>query len=197
MRPFHSCFILFLGNMLFSSLIVDILWGCPTTHAFNVGGLVDTTSGPVQGKASALRHEVSEYLGIPYAKPPVGDLRFAAPVAVNRSTTPLDATAYSPDCPCNRVPVNQAPLAGPVGEKITIALSQQGNQLDERCLTVNIWTKPQVGEQKKAVLFWIHGGRTCHIISISPNLRKARALADWMQAFRLVVQQAQYMTGLY
>jgi hypothetical protein len=81
-------------TMLFSSLLVDILWGCPTTHAFNVGGHVDTTSGPVQGKASALRHEVSEYLGIPYAKPPVGDLRFAAPVAVNRSTTPLNATAY-------------------------------------------------------------------------------------------------------
>jgi cholinesterase len=28
----------------------------------------------------------------------------------------------------------------------------------EDCLTLNVWTKPQTGGEKKAVLFWIHGG---------------------------------------
>jgi carboxylesterase type B len=28
----------------------------------------------------------------------------------------------------------------------------------EDCLTLNVWTKPQTGEKKKAVLFWIYGG---------------------------------------
>jgi len=29
---------------------------------------------------------------------------------------------------------------------------------DEDCLFLNVWTKPQVGEKKKAVLLWIYGG---------------------------------------
>ena len=30
--------------------------------------------------------------------------------------------------------------------------------MSEDCLTLNVWTKPQVGEAKKAVLVWIYGG---------------------------------------
>lgn len=30
--------------------------------------------------------------------------------------------------------------------------------MSEDCLTLNIWTKPQTGESKKAVLVWVHGG---------------------------------------
>jgi carboxylesterase type B len=37
-------------------------------------------------------------------------------------------------------------------------LGQIGDNFSEDCLTLNIWTKPQVGEQKKAVLLWIYGG---------------------------------------
>jgi carboxylesterase type B len=54
--------------------------------------------------------------------------------------------------------MDNAYLGGPVGEKITVALSQQGNVLDEDCLSINVWTKPQTGEKRKAVLFWIYGG---------------------------------------
>lgn len=38
-----------------------------------------TSSGAVRGHAARNRTEVSEYLGIPYAQPPMGQLRFAAP----------------------------------------------------------------------------------------------------------------------
>ncbi|EAU33869.1 cholinesterase [Aspergillus terreus NIH2624] len=148
-----------------------------TADAFLVGGPVNTTSGTVRGKASSLRPDVSEYLGIPYAKAPKGDLRFAAPVPADKSPTVLNATSYvcssslfstprfhlvpnslASDCPCNRIPMRQAALGGPVGEKITRALSQEDSILDEDCLTINVWSKPQQGEQKKAVLFWIYGG---------------------------------------
>jgi len=35
-----------------------------------------------------------------------------------------------------------------------------GNTLpqSEDCLTLNIWTKPQVGDKKKAILVWVYGG---------------------------------------
>jgi hypothetical protein len=48
-------------------------------RAFSVGQSVQTTSGAVVGHAAQSRSQVSEYLGIPYAKPPTGNLRFAAP----------------------------------------------------------------------------------------------------------------------
>ena len=37
-------------------------------------------------------------------------------------------------------------------------MAQDGDQISEDCLTLNVWTKPQSGEKKKAVLFWIYGG---------------------------------------
>lgn len=55
--------------------------------------LVTTTLGPVRG---SWQGRSARFLGIPYAKPPVGDLRFAAPEAPEAWTEPLDATAYGP-----------------------------------------------------------------------------------------------------
>ncbi|KAE8148624.1 cholinesterase [Aspergillus avenaceus] len=137
------------------------------TAAFTIGGIVNTTSGLVRGTASTLRPDVSSYLGIRYAKSPTGLLRFAAPVSVDRGDGIIDASSFvreasnireSCDCPCNRVPQQQAYLLGPVGEKLSKTLAQDNHTLDEDCLTINIWTKPQSGERHKAVLFYIHGG---------------------------------------
>jgi carboxylesterase type B len=44
---------------------------------------VQTTSGPVDGHAASVASGVSEYLGVPYAQPPVGSLRFQPPVRYN------------------------------------------------------------------------------------------------------------------
>jgi len=60
---------------------------------WTVGQVVQTTSGPVTGHAAKNDSQVSEYLGIPFAKTPIGDLRFAAPVAFN-GTAPLPGDVY-------------------------------------------------------------------------------------------------------
>lgn len=52
---------------------------CPPTWV--VGQTVKTTSGSVQGHAATNATAVSEYLGIPYAEPPVGIRRFQPPIA--------------------------------------------------------------------------------------------------------------------
>jgi hypothetical protein len=51
-----------------------------TEDTWNVARPVRTTSGFVTGHPAPNASQVSEYLGIPYAKPPVGELRFASPV---------------------------------------------------------------------------------------------------------------------
>lgn len=47
----------------------------------------------------------------------------------------------------------------PQGIQLIVSmLGQITDSFDEDCLTLNVWTKPQIGESKKAVMFWIHGG---------------------------------------
>ena len=61
--------------------------------SFKIGNTIKTTSGDVTGQASSWRSNVSEYLGIPFAQPPVGILRWAAPVRFKGSKA-ISATKY-------------------------------------------------------------------------------------------------------
>src|SRR5690349_5005292 len=59
-------------------------------------GVVPTDKGPVRGTETAV---MKEYLGIPYAAPPVGDLRWRPPRAHARWNGPRDATHFASHCP--------------------------------------------------------------------------------------------------
>jgi cholinesterase len=61
--------------------------------AWNVGQTIKTTSGAVTGHAAKEKTQVSEYLGIPFAKPPIGELRWAAPVKFSGSGN-INASQY-------------------------------------------------------------------------------------------------------
>src|SRR5205085_3641339 len=62
----------------------------------NNGPLVQTQEGPVRGYVSTTG--VNVFLGIPYAAPPVGPLRWMPPQPVTPWTSPLDATALGNIC---------------------------------------------------------------------------------------------------
>jgi cholinesterase len=68
--------------------------------SWKIGQEAKTTSGSIQGHASTYQPQVSEYLGIPYALPPVGQLRFAAPKPYVGNGT-FKADKFSPDCPAS------------------------------------------------------------------------------------------------
>lgn len=87
-------------------------------------------SGPVLREASGV------YKGIPYAAPPVGELRWRPPAAPAPWTEPRRFDAFGPVCP------QQAP-DGPA---------------EEGCLTLNIWTPARKPGAKMAVMFFLHGG---------------------------------------
>ena len=63
--------------------------------------VVQTESGAVVGKIETLPHgkSVHEYLGIPYAEPPVGELRFAAPKPAKPWSATKDTTEFGAWCP--------------------------------------------------------------------------------------------------
>ncbi|KAF7117305.1 hypothetical protein CNMCM5793_006054 [Aspergillus hiratsukae] len=121
-----------------------------------VGASVQTSSGLIEGHAAS-RPGVSEYLGIPYAVSPTGDLRFAPPVQYQGNGTVI-ANAYSPDCPANIGSVPDYPdltLQAPI--IIRTFAQQLGTPQSEDCLYLNVWAKPT--GQLKPVLVFIHGGR--------------------------------------
>lgn len=63
-------------------------------QAWQVGQAVKTTSGTIVGHASSWKNQVSEYLGVPFAKPPVGDLRWAPPAPITDASKTVNATQY-------------------------------------------------------------------------------------------------------
>lgn len=65
--------------------------GCNST--WTVGQAVDTSSGRIIGHAASNATEVSEYLGIPFAQPPIGALRFQPPVQYS-GTSDINAAAF-------------------------------------------------------------------------------------------------------
>jgi hypothetical protein len=65
---------------------------------WGVGQVVNTTSGSIQGHAASIANTVSEYLGIPYGQPTVGNLRFAAPVEYTGTGLISGANYASPCC---------------------------------------------------------------------------------------------------
>jgi cholinesterase len=56
-------------------------------------GIVVTENGVITGRRSSEGNNVWEFLGIPYAQPPLGDLRFAAPQSYRRRG-PFNATQF-------------------------------------------------------------------------------------------------------
>ena len=102
-----------------------------------------TTEGPVLGVENAATG-TNAWKGIPYAKPPVGSLRWKAPAAPEKRLQPLKADKVCSICPQYIDHDNN--LATP--QIITGS---------EDCLYLNIWA-PQNASGSLPVFFWIHGG---------------------------------------
>lgn len=117
-----------------------------------ITGNVQTSSGPVCGKLSPITipnagsFTANAYLGIPYAQPPVGALRWQNPVAPNFWTTPLQATEFANECP-QRATVTQGVCSFTTSDQ------------NEDCLYLNVWTPTGATPTSKLpVLVFIHGG---------------------------------------
>ncbi|KAF2162727.1 hypothetical protein M409DRAFT_31813, partial [Zasmidium cellare ATCC 36951] len=123
--------------------------------SWTIGQAVNTTSGLVHGHRAPNATLVSEYLGIPFARPPVDDLRFAPPVKYH-NTSSVSGAAFGFSCPqiISPPPENVSYSA----RNVAAVVGNYGQIPNEDCLTLNIWTKPQTGSLLKPVMVWIYGG---------------------------------------
>lgn len=110
---------------------------------------VNIESGEVFGNNHSISidqvsYNVYEYLGIPYAQPPTGDLRFRKPEKLRSMESPFKATQYGDICP-------QLSIGG---------LTEPNATQSEDCLSINVIVPDRSPDMSSghAVMVWIHGG---------------------------------------
>lgn len=108
-------------------------------------------TGLLQGVANS-GDQVVAFKGIPYAAPPVGDLRWREPQPAARWEGVRDASRFGASCP---QPVNTG--APPYTTEFSIK-----GPTNEDCLFLNVWAPAEPTDEKRAVLFYIHGGSGTH-----------------------------------
>jgi para-nitrobenzyl esterase len=133
---------LFLAMLIAAPAAARTLDGVPVKVA--------APAGTVEGRA----HDgVDGFAGIPYARAPVGDLRWRAPRPVPRWEGTRQAAAFGNDCPQVRIPGDLTPSDQAMGED---------------CLFLNLWRPAHA--TKLPVMVWIHGGGFVAGSSASPVL---------------------------
>ncbi|KAF9055813.1 carotenoid ester lipase [Panaeolus papilionaceus] len=103
---------------------------------------------------------VAKYLGLPYASPPVGSLRFRQPQPIGPYRVPVAATAYSPSCPQQKLSDVTNIDANLQGILENSGLHDITNTIDENCLTLNV-IRPVTttdGETLPVVVAFFGGG---------------------------------------
>ncbi|KQV57336.1 MULTISPECIES: carboxylesterase/lipase family protein [unclassified Caulobacter] len=114
--------------------------GVGTAGAAPVSDVVTIGAGKIQG---AVDDGVLSFKGVPFAQPPVGELRWRAPQPAKPWTGVRPATAYGADCMQQPFPSDAAPL---------------GTKPAEDCLVANVWRPAGAAAKKLPIMVWIYGG---------------------------------------
>jgi para-nitrobenzyl esterase len=137
----------------FILLILSLSFSISTIHAQVLSDPVTTGQGLVRGEVVG---NTTVFRGIPYAEPPIGNLRWRAPQPAKARVGILDAIKFGERC-CQVGPPDGNILGG--------TRTFMGS---EDCLSLNIWTPSTKESFLRPVMFFIHGGGNVQGSSVNP-----------------------------
>ena len=148
---------------------------------------VDVAGETLVGKQDA---DVIAFLGVPYAEPPVGNLRWRAPRPMVSTVPRRDTTQFAPACmQTMRILDWYRYLAETFGGSPDY---YPDLEISEDCLYLNVWTPTLNATADLPVMVWLHGGSNISGWSYEPNYQ-GQALADT----GVVVVSIGYRVGLF
>ena len=136
-------------TLMFSQLLLTACAGLAS--ASDVVQLARIETGLAQGVPNQDGSVVS-FKGIPYAAPPIGDLRWREPQPPVKWESVRKMDAFGASCP---QPVNT--LTPPYTAEFSVT-----TETSEDCLFLNVWTPAKSASEKLGVLVYIHGGSGTH-----------------------------------
>jgi para-nitrobenzyl esterase len=134
----HNRAIARLFAMTFLFLFIGLLGSATAVAQIRV----KTDSGVVEGTTDS-DAKIRVFKGIPFAAPPVGDLRWKAPAPVKPWKDVRKANEFGARC-----------MQGPIFSDMVF----RDKGISEDCLYLNVWTPAKSANQKLAVMVWIYGG---------------------------------------
>ena len=137
--------------LLRTALACVLVASASTAHAQAVGSAapVRTQQGQIQGAAGKVAG-VTVFKNIPFAAPPVGELRWAQPQPPQAWQGVRDGTKYGDVCMQNPAPTRFPPNGATDTENFT--------GMSEDCLNLNIWTPAKQAGENLPVMVWLYGG---------------------------------------
>jgi para-nitrobenzyl esterase len=134
--------------------------------------------------------EGAVFLGVPFAEPPLGDLRWRAPQPLKPRLAERDATAFAPACmQTMRILDWYRSLAEKFGGP---ADYYDDLEVSEDCLYLNVWTPTLNTDAQLPVMVWVHGGSNKSGWSYEPNYR-----GDVLAPQGVVVVTVAYRLGAF
>jgi para-nitrobenzyl esterase len=167
-----------------------VLQACAHDPAQRSGLQRQTVHGPVVGSDDSATNGTFSWKGVPFAAPPVGELRWRPPADPARWSEPRPATRFAVAC------AQTGRLYGPgLNNRYDETIGQTLGQTlgSEDCLYLNIWQPAKPAPAPRPVIVWVHGGSNITGYTADPVYDGA-ALARTADA---VVVSLSYRLGIF